>query len=105
MIDDRIFHIGRDTEPSVFVVATTNSSLTGTSIFGPTTFYPFSINFSSRIGLSGLKVQGQFLPFQDDMFVVPSLSSISPGFAEISEITPETYTINTTTAVSPHRHL
>ena len=101
IVDNRVFHIGLDTEPSTFVVGTTNSTSSGTTIFGPTTFYAFSINFTSTTGLTGLKVQGHFLPFQDSMFVVPSLSSISPSFSELSVINPETYTINITTAVSP----
>ena len=101
MADDRVFHIGLDTEPSTFVLGATNSTLTGTSMFGNTTFYAFSINFPSSVALSGLRVQGYNLPFQDSMFVVPSLSSISPGFSELSVIAPETYTINITTAVSP----
>lgn len=96
----RVFHIGLNTEPSTFVLGTSNDTLTGTTIFGPSTFYAFSINFPSSTGLLGLRVQGYNMPFQDSMFVVPSLSSISPGFNELSVIDPETYTINITTAVS-----
>ena len=71
----------------------------GTSIFGPTRFYPFTIGFSSDIGLSGLQVFGQNLPMQDSMFVVPKLSSITPPLAEVNADTTG-FAINITVAVS-----
>ena len=72
---------------------------TGTSIFGPTRFYPFTIRFSSDIGLSGLQVLGQKLPMQDSMFVVPKLSSVTPRLAEVNADMTE-FAINITVAVS-----
>ena len=101
-ISDSITLIDRSGHPSKKVVGTTNSTLTGNSIFGPTTFYSFSIEFSSSVGLSGLEVGGQILEMQDGMFVVPALSSVSPGLSGVSPLdSPQAFTINITTAVSP----
>ena len=100
-ISDSITLIDRSGHPSKRVLGTTNSTLTGNSIFGPTTFYSFSIEFSSSVGLAGLEVGGQILEMQDGMFIVPSLSSVSPGLSGVSPLdSSQAFTINITTAVS-----
>ena len=85
--------------------ATNLATDTGTGIWGPTHSYPFAISFPAATGLSGIKASGQSFPFQDTMFVVPSLSSVSPSLPAFST-TPAlnavaTYSLNLTVAVSP----
>ncbi|MCJ1460186.1 hypothetical protein MMC28_010565 [Mycoblastus sanguinarius] len=84
------------------VTATKSASDTGTGIWGPTNSYSFTLNFPATTGLSGLTVSGKTFEFQDTMFVVPSLSSVSPAppaFAPSPSLnTVTTYSVNTTVA-------
>lgn len=80
---------------------------TGTGIWGPTNSYVFSLTFPAATGLSGVTAGGTTFSFQDTMFVVQSLSSVSPKPPAFST-TPSmnsvaTLTTNTTVAVS-HIH-
>ena len=70
-------------------------------IYGPTFHYPFTISFPGTTGLSGIDVDGERLPLQDSLFVVPNLSSISPGLATYNILDPaHEFTFNITAAVS-----
>jgi len=77
---------------------------TGTGIWGPTNSYAFSMTFPALIGLSGVTAGGTTFPFQDTMFVVPALSSVSPQPPPFSTgpsmNTVADYTTNVTVAVS-----
>ncbi|MCJ1225724.1 hypothetical protein MMC12_002373 [Toensbergia leucococca] len=96
--------IGRNGKASkTSVKATTNLAKdTGTGIWGPTYSYPFILNFPATTGVSGLTVSGQTFSFQDSMFVVPALSSVSPSPPAFSTSPAlsivQTYTANTTVA-------
>jgi hypothetical protein len=78
---------------------------TGTGIWGPTHSYDFTLTFLAAIGMSGVTAGGKTFSFQDTMFVVPALSSVSPQPPPFSTSpsmnTVATYTTNTTVAVSP----
>ena len=70
-------------------------------IYGPTFHYPFTISFAGSSGLSGIEVGVQRFRLQDSLFVVPSLSSISPGLATYNILDPaHEFTFNITAAVS-----
>lgn len=81
-----------------------SSTDTGTGIWGPTNSYPFTLNFPAATGLSGVTAGGATFSFQDTMFVVPVLSSVSPQPPPFSTSpsmnTVAAYTTNTTVAVS-----
>ena len=71
--------------------------------YGPTFHYPFSVSFAGGSGLSGIQVSGieQQFPLQDSLFVVPTLSSITPGFDKYNILDPlHEFTFNITAAVS-----
>ncbi|KAF6236205.1 hypothetical protein HO173_005835 [Letharia columbiana] len=91
---------GKTTTTSV--TASVSSSDTGTGIWGPTHSYPFTLSFPASVGLSGLAASGQNFTFQDTMFAVTALSSVSPTlptFAASPSInTVSTYSLNTTVA-------
>ena len=87
------------------VKATTDHKDMTNGIYGPTFFYPFAVSFPGSSGLSGIDVEGQRFPLQDSLFVVPSLSSISPGLAAFNIIAPaHEFTFNITAAVSTIPH-
>ena len=79
--------------------ATTDKKDNGNSIYGPLYRYPFTISFPGSSGLSGIEVGKTKLPLQDDLFVVPKLSSISPR-VNVANLNPVEYSINITAAVS-----
>ena len=83
------------------VNAITNHIDAGNGIYGPTFQYPFTVTFAGSSGLSGIEVDTQRFPLQDSLFVVPTLSSVSPGLAtyNIGDPTHE-FTFNITAAVS-----
>ncbi|MCJ1279796.1 hypothetical protein MMC21_007620 [Puttea exsequens] len=73
-------------------------------IYGPTFHYPFTISFPGTTGLSGIDVDGERLPLQDSLFVVPNLSSISPGLATYNILDPaHEFTFNITAALRTAR--
>ena len=83
------------------VNATTDHIDNGNGIYGPTFHYPFTISFAGSSGLSGIEVGVQRFQLQDSLFVVPSLSSISPGLATYNILDPaHEFTFNITAAVS-----
>lgn len=83
------------------VVATTDHVDNGNGVYGPTFHYPFSVSFAGSSGLSGIQVGGQQFDLQDSLFVVPILSSISPGLATYLITDPaHEFTFNITAAVS-----
>ena len=83
------------------VQATTDHTDNSNGIFGPTYHYPFSVSFPGSSGLSGIQVGDQRFQLQDSLFLVPALSSISPGFAAYNIIDPaHEFTFNITAAVS-----
>ncbi|MCJ1466608.1 hypothetical protein MMC07_005228 [Pseudocyphellaria aurata] len=61
--------------------ATSAATDVGTSAFGPTRFYTFTLDVPPSNGLSGINVLDQKFPLQDSLFVEYSRSSISPGQA------------------------
>ncbi|MCJ1271596.1 hypothetical protein MMC22_011498 [Lobaria immixta] len=74
--------IGRSGTPATDnVEATSGATDVGTSAFGPTRFYTFTLNAPVSKGLSGIDVLDQEFPLQDSLFVEYSRSSISPGQA------------------------
>lgn len=84
------------------VEATTDRKDFSNGVYGPTFHYPFTISFPGSSGLSGIKVGNQPFPLQDSLFVVPKMSSVSPGrsaFNLTSPIAKDT-TFNITAAVS-----
>lgn len=73
----------------------------GNGVYGPTFQYPFSVTFPGATGLSGLQVSNQTFALTDSLFVVPALSSITPGLATYSILDPShDFTFNITAAVS-----
>ena len=83
------------------VVATTDHVDRGNAIYGPVFQYPFAVSFAGSSGLSGIQIGGQRLPLQDNLFVVPTLSSVSPGIAAFNfSEGPHEFTFNITAAVS-----
>lgn len=84
------------------VTAPISSSDTGTGIYGPTHSYTFTLSFPSTVGLSGLSTNGQTFTFQDTMFVVPTLSYVSPSPMTFSTTTAmntiSAFSVNTTVA-------
>ncbi|CAD6569744.1 MAG: hypothetical protein ASARMPRED_003128 [Alectoria sarmentosa] len=85
------------------VTAPVSSADTGTGIWGPTRSYAFTLSFSASAGLSGLAASGQNWTFQDTMFAVPALSSVSPSLPAFAanpslNAATSTYTVNTTVA-------
>lgn len=91
------------------VIATTDHVDNSNGVYGPTFHYPFTLSFSGSSGLSGIKVGSQRFQLQDSLFVVPTLSSISPGLATYVITDPvHEFTFNITAAVSlihPTHHL
>ena len=86
------------------VQATTDHKDMSNGIYGPTFFYPFAISFPGSSGLSGIDVEGKRFPLQDSLFVVPGLSSISPGLADFNIVAPaHEFAFNITAAVSTIR--
>ncbi|KAL9123889.1 MAG: hypothetical protein Q9217_006724 [Psora testacea] len=95
--------LGRDGKStSTSATATKSSTDMGTGIFGATYRYPFTMNFPASTGISGVTVNGQTFKFQDTMFVVPGLSSVSPtppAFVPTPAMSAtQTYSINMTVA-------
>ena len=73
----------------------------GNGVYGPTFHYPFTVSFAGSSGLSGIEAGTQKLPLQDSLFVVPALSSVSPGLATYNILDPtHEFTFNITAAVS-----
>lgn len=100
----RVSVVDRNGKPStVSTKAETDLTTdTGTGIFGPTHSYPFTVNFSSSTGLSGIEIANQRFSLQDSVFVNSPLSSISPGLSAVSNPTlavVQTWTFNITAAV------
>lgn len=60
------------------VKATSSTSDTGNGLWGATRSYPFTLKFAASVGVSGLTINGQTFSFQDSMFVVSGLSSVTP---------------------------
>ena len=89
---------------STTTTATVSGADTGTGIWGPTHSYSFKLSFPASTGLSGVTANGQTFSFQDTMFVVPALSSVTPTPPPFttgpSMNTVATYTANLTVAVS-----
>ena len=88
------------------VKATASAADTGSGIWGPTKSYPFTLKFAASVGLSGLSVNGQTFAFQDTMFVVAGMSSVSPNpppFSTDSTVmgAVAAYKANTTVAYYP----
>lgn len=86
--------------------ATASTSDTGSGIWGPTNSFQFTLSFSSSDGLSGITANGQTFKFQDTMFVIPTMSSVSPKPPTFSTngnamSASATYSINTTVAYLP----
>ena len=92
------------TTTSTTTTATVSAQDTGTGIWGPTNSYSFTLSFPAATGLSGVTANGQTFKFQDTMFVVPAMSSVSPqppAFAPGPSLNAvATYTANLTVAVS-----
>ena len=83
------------------VKATTDHIDHSNGIYGSTFHYPFTISFAGSSGLSGMEVGAQQFQLQDSLFVVPTLSSISPGLATYNILDPaHEFTFNITAAVS-----
>ena len=83
------------------VQAITNHVDQTNGVYGPTFHYPFSISFLGSSGLSGMQVGTEQFPLQDSLFIVPILSSISPGLADYNILDPtHEFTFNITAAVS-----
>ncbi len=83
------------------VEATTDRTDRSNGIYGPTFQYPFTISFEGSSGLSGIEVGDQRFPLQDSLFVVPAMSSVSPGRAAFRLLDPaHEFTFNITAAVS-----
>lgn len=77
------------------------STDTGNGVFGPTFRYPFTVDIPGETGLGGLAVGSERFPLQDTLFVVPVLSSITPGLASYNILDPDKlWTFNVTAAVS-----
>ena len=73
----------------------------GNGVYGPTFQYPFSVSFPGSSGISGVQVGHQHFPLTDSLFVVPALSSITPGLASYNILDPaHEFTFNITAAVS-----
>ena len=90
------------TTTTTTTTAKISSADTGTTIWGPTHSYAFTLSFPATVGISGLSVNGQTFPFQDTMFVVSSLSHYSPAPMTFSTTTAmntvSAYSVNTTVA-------
>ena len=83
------------------VKVTTDYKDFSNGVYGPTFHYPFTISFPGSSGLSGVEVGDQRFPLQDSLFVVPTLSSVSPGLAAFNITDPaHEFTFNITAAVS-----
>ena len=83
------------------VKATTNFKDKGTGVYGPSFQYPFTVSFPGNSGLSGVQVGNQRFPLTDSIFVVPALSSVTPGLATYNIVDPaHEFTLNITAAVS-----
>jgi hypothetical protein len=83
------------------VKATTDHTDHSNGIYGSTFHYPFTISFVGSSGLSGIEVGDQRFELQDSLFVVPTLSSVSPGLAAFKLLDPaHEFTFNITAAVS-----
>ena len=71
--------IGRNGQTqSQTATATKSAADSGTGLFGPTYSYKLTLQFPATTGVSGIDVGGTKFTFQDSMFVVPGLSSVSP---------------------------
>ncbi|KAF7512824.1 hypothetical protein GJ744_011927 [Endocarpon pusillum] len=82
------------------VKATTDNTDHSNGIYGPTFHYPFNISFEGSSGLSGIEVGDQRFQLQDSLFVVPTLSSVSPGLAAFQLLDPaHEFTFNITAAL------
>lgn len=93
--------INQNQRTAATVKATTDRTDQSGGIYGPTYHYFFDASFPGKGGLSGIEVDKKRFPLQDDIFVVKSLSSISPGFANFAPATvPRDYAFNITVAVS-----
>lgn len=102
----RVSLIGRSGTPAADnVEATSGATDVGTSAFGPTRFYTFSLDVPASTGLSGINVLDQEFPLQDSIFVEYSRSSVSPGQSTFntSFLKSVVWTINITAAVSRPR--
>jgi len=89
---------GQITKNSVAVISDGINYSTG--VYGPTYHYFFSVSFPASSGLSGMVVNGQRFQLQDTLFVIRTLSSISPGFAVYNIIDPaHEFTFNITAAL------
>jgi len=90
------------TTTTTTVTAPISSKDTGTGIWGPTHSYTFTLSFPAKVGVSGVSANGQTFQLQDTMFVVPSLSSISPPPMTFSTTTAmntvSSFSVNTTVA-------
>ena len=83
------------------VKATTDYTNYSNNIYGPTYHYAFTASFSGSSGLSGIQVDNQQFPLQDSLFVIPTMSSVSPGIADFNLGAPaHEFTLNITAAVS-----
>lgn len=86
--------------------ATASSGDTGSGIMGQTTSYQFTLSFPATVGLSGVSANGQTFQLQDSMFVIPTLSHVSPQPPPFSTdgnamSASATYSVNTTVAYLP----
>lgn len=98
--------IGRSgTSATNNVEATSGATDVGTSAFGPTRFYAFTLGVPASKGLSGISVLDQEFPLQDTLFVEYSRSSISPGQSTFatSFLKKVAWTVKITAAVSRPR--
>lgn len=95
-----VLDLNRNPSPTS-VTASTDGTDKSNGVYGPTFHYPFNISIAGSSGLSGIKVGDQQFPLQDSLFVIPTLSSASPGRAAFRLTDPaHEFTFNITAAVS-----
>ena len=98
--------VGRNGQTTATQVTATKSAAdTGTGLYGPTYQYKFQLTFPASTGLSGIQVGNTKFSLQDNMFVVPGLSSMTPrppAFQPTPALnTQAAYSANLTVAVRP----
>ncbi|KAL8830944.1 MAG: hypothetical protein Q9191_001152 [Dirinaria sp. TL-2023a] len=96
---------GRASGPA-FKITTNLTADGGTGLFGPTHAYPLTTIFPASTGLSGLVIDGKSFQLQDSIFIVTSLSSVTPGVAAFSDqFKVQSFAINITVASSSRSSL
>ncbi|KAN0106079.1 peroxidase [Hyaloscypha variabilis] len=82
--------------PLSLPVPLTPESTPGTSVFGSTTFYPFSIPISNPETLTSFHVASQTFSVQTSTFIVPSLTTLTTTSSSVLN-----FTIATTSLLAP----